>query len=356
MSETIDQLIHAERGKLLSELPKGAQVFCSAGCSGRWYFDWIEEKYGPVQLHFGVELFSPEPQDLPPNVRWISNSVAKMVGVPTGAVDILFSGQNVEHLYLEDLEKFFHEANRVVRHKGHLCIDSPNRAVSQELGYAQPQHVLELSVQDAIDLVEASGFEVVSVRGIWSCTDGVRHHVNVTDLVGDVDARLLSARDNPLSSFIWWIVAQKTGPVTSALPGTVERIVTRSFQPFVLSRFRKLGGSVHQAEGTDVTIRLSPSDRGYIFYGPYVPLRAGDYRVSFDHKFVGDSGHIVIDAAASGGSRILAQARVAPREIGHWTQTHLQLSLHKYTEGVETRLSTEGSDAIVRFGARIARS
>ena len=353
---SFNDMIHEERGKLLSELPKGARTFCSAGCAGRWYFDWVEEKYGDIPLHYGVELFSPKPEDLPANVRWIQNSVSDMFEVPDEAVDILFSGQNVEHLYLQDLESFFREANRVVRTGGHLCIDSPNRLVSQDLGYTQPQHVLELSVQDIVDLIEASGFAIESVKGIWSCANGVERFATVTDLSGDIEARRSAAEHDPQSAFIWWVVARKTGEVSSELTALVERIVTRSFPSFVASRFRKLAGAVEEMEGTDIILRLAPADAGFVFYGPYVPLRAGEYQVTFDHRFESNQGQISVDVVSAGGGNILAQAEVRPVGLGEWTQTRLTVSLPDYTEGVETRLSTSGADALVRFGTRIVRS
>jgi SAM-dependent methyltransferase len=129
-----NDMIHAERGRLLRQLPKGAKVFCSAGCAGAWYFDWIAENYGHVDRHIGIELYLPKPDQLPDNVVWIKNSVADMTDVGTASVDLLFSGQNLEHLYYDDIQGFFREASRVLKIGGHLCIDSPNRLVTKELG------------------------------------------------------------------------------------------------------------------------------------------------------------------------------------------------------------------------------
>lgn len=352
---SFNEIIHEERGKLLSELPSGAQTFCSVGCSDRWYFDWVEERYGFIPLHYGVELYMPVPDELPPNVRWVQNSASNMAEVPTGAVDILFSGQNVEHLYLQDMEGFFREANRVVRAGGHIAIDSPNRDISQNLGYLQPQHVLELNATDAIRLLEASGFAIKRVDGIWSCVDGVRRFETVSELVGNIAKRRRSARKNPDSSFIWWIVAQKVGPVSPHLPRLIDEIIVRSFPAFVSSRFRKLGGKVENIEGTDLTLRLTAADHGFVFYGPYAPLRAGDYLISFDHRFLSDNGHLTVDVVTPGEVRLLKQD-ITPSCIGKWSQTQLHLSVSDYTEGVETRLITSGAEAIVRFGTRIVRT
>jgi len=350
-----DDMIHAERGRLLRELPKGAKTICSAGCAGGWYFDWIAQEYGPVDRHIGVELYSPQPADLPANVQWIQNSVANMVDVGSGSVDLLISGQNIEHLYYDDLIGFLRESNRVVRDGGHLCVDSPNRAITQDLGYIQPQHVLELSVPEAIALVEAAGFRIVDVFGIWNCADGLKRYADVLSLSGDVEQRRLSARTNPQTSFIWWIVAQKTGPISPNLEEIVERIAVRSFQPFVAARFQKGVGRIHAIEGTATVIRLHPTDHGYAFFGPYIALTKGAYSVEFDVKFAGPGGSIKFDVAADGGGRVLAEATIEPSTPNVWQKAILKFEVADYTQAIETRAVAQGADAFIRLGSAILR-
>src|SRR5664280_889627 len=125
-----DDLIHRERSLKLRELPKGATTVLSAGCAGAWYFSWFAENYGSVGKHIGLELYSPEPPDLPNNVQWVPSSVDDMSQVGAGIVDLLFSGQNVEHLEPAVLLGFLRESNRVLRLGGVLAIDSPNRQVT----------------------------------------------------------------------------------------------------------------------------------------------------------------------------------------------------------------------------------
>ena len=115
MEIDFNNFIHACRSLLLAELPRNAEVVLSAGCSGKWYFDWFEECYGRVSTHIGLELYSPKPDMLPNNVRWIPNSVSCMRDIRDDSVDILFSGQNVEHLFKDDLRGFFLEASRVLK-------------------------------------------------------------------------------------------------------------------------------------------------------------------------------------------------------------------------------------------------
>jgi hypothetical protein len=351
-----DELIHAERGRLLRRLPKGAKTICSAGCAGTWYFNWVEEEYGHVDLHIGVELYSPRPDDLPSNVRWIQNSVSQMVDVQSASVDLLFSGQNIEHLYYEDLSGFLKEACRVVRDGGHLCIDSPNRSITQELGYTQPQHVLELSVPDAIELVEAAGFTVMNVFGIWNCADGLKRVDDIFSLSGDIEEQRASARDNPHTSFIWWLVAQKTGCARGDLERIVDKIVARAFQPFVAARFRKGIGQVHSIEGTETTIRLTAGEYGHAFYGPYIPLTPGVYTAEFDMKFLSDAGAVLCDVVAEGAAKQFREVTVVPSELNKWQKITLEFVVHDYTQGLETRVEAQGADALLRLGTTILRN
>ena len=352
---SFDVMLHEERGRLLSELPKGADVFCSAGCAGRWYFDWVEEKYGPVKLHYGVELFSPRPDDLPANVRWIANSVADMKDVPSRSVDLLFSGQNIEHLYREDLIGFLRESARVVRDGGHIVVDSPNRLITQEAGYTHPQHTLELSIDDALTFIEAAGFKAVTVRGIWSCADGSHRYEDITATDVDFDRRRREAYDDPSASFIWWIVAQKSGPVRDDIAEVVDSVLLRRFPPFVAARFRSAGRRVHSFEGTDLILEVDAKEQGFVFYGPYVPMRAGAWQASFDVKFLSAAGSLWVDAASQYGQKVHGQYGIAPSQIGSWQTIVLPFTLDDYTEGVETRLVTNNADAHIRFGSRIVR-
>ena len=70
----------------------------SAGCAGSLYFRWIESSYGPVKRHIGVEFYTPKPDDLPPGVEWVKSTVADMQGVEESSVELVYSGQNFEHL------------------------------------------------------------------------------------------------------------------------------------------------------------------------------------------------------------------------------------------------------------------
>lgn len=357
MALDFNDIIHAERGKLLQLLPRGSRTFCSAGCSGTWYFEWIKANYGPVDRHYGVELYSPKPYDLPDYVTWIENSVSDMHEVPSASIDMLFSGQNIEHLYRDDIEGFLREANRVVRNDGYFCMDSPNRAVTQELGYVQPQHVLELTLDEACELVRASGFTVESTYGIWSCGSDTERYPSVTEFTSEeeVAERCAAARNDPSRSFIWWVVARKTGPVSENLTDLVERIISSAFPAFVKARFRKQIGQVKATEGSEVIVSVQPHEHGCVFFGPYIPLASGDYLVEFMVKFQDTSGFVSVDVTCGGGTKTIARLEIPATNISSWTRIEMEFQIAEYTDTIETRCSTHGASADIRLGSQIMR-
>ena len=147
----------------------------SAGASGAWYFDWVEASYGRVTRHIGVEAFSPEPEDLPAHVEWLAADIAGPGGIPAVAdhsVDLLFSGQNVEHLWPSQMVAFFVEANRVLADGGLLVVDSPNRAITAAYGWSMGEHTVETTPSEAAELLSAAGFRVASMKGVWLCRAG----------------------------------------------------------------------------------------------------------------------------------------------------------------------------------------
>ena len=111
--ENFNDFIHFLRTQELKQIPQGFSVFLSAGCSGRWYFDWINENYPGIKKHIGVEAYSPKPVDLPPEVIWSKDLLSEMKSVGDNSIEIAFAGQTIEHLWPEQFSGFLKEIHRV---------------------------------------------------------------------------------------------------------------------------------------------------------------------------------------------------------------------------------------------------
>lgn len=334
-------------------MPPGAKTLLSAGCSGAWYFDWVEKAYGPVARHVGIELYSPMPADLPPYVEWLPNSVSSMTGVTTGSVDLVFSGQNVEHLPPTDLLGFLLESNRVLGIGKHLVIDSPNRSVTLAAGYIQPEHTLELTVPEICTMVELAGFRVTAVKGVWLC-DRAAPSVEVISIPGDaveLERRKREATDRPLESFIWWLEAEKIGPANvDGLRKFIDVVFEVGLPAFLDRRYQKQIGRM--VGYPDPAIDVTSGENGYVVYGPYIPLVAGQYEVSVCLRVdAADRSSLVrLDVCSGTGAVTHTSVDIPVRQhVGKgWFVYTLPFSLDRYCTAVEARVLVQNASLRVR--------
>jgi Methyltransferase domain len=345
------EMIHAERSKRLALLPQFSGTVLSAGCSGSWYFKWFEECTGHKGKHIGLELYSPEPTDLPVNVQWVANSVGNMDSINNATIDMLFSGQNIEHLPQQDLTGFLLESNRVLKNNGLLVIDSPNRSVTQHLGYIQPEHTLELTADETVALLEASGFEVLEVHGVWLVIDpGTLKSLDIfTCKEGELscDSRQHLASTNPDKSFIWWINARKkNAPDRKLVRELSEKLFWRNYKSFINARFStNVGTKVWNWGGSVVTV--APTDAGYALYGPYIPLAPGSYRAIFHIKGNSNSqpqtagAEVTLDIVSTSGTAEHGRRSLDFNMLNamqSWQEFTIPFTLTSYTTGVEARV------------------
>lgn len=343
------EMIHEERSKCLQALPRFFGTVLSAGCAGTWYFKWFETCTGHKGKHIGLELYNSKPTDLPSNVEWIANSVGDMRNVATSSVDLLFSGQNIEHLSQQDLTGFLLESSRVLKKDAMLVIDSPNRAVTQHSGYFHPEHSLELTSDEATALLEAAGFEVLEVRGVWLVIDPVSmRRFDITSCrEGELspELRTFQAVSNPEKSFIWWINARKKSPADEKLVrDRTSDIFWRNYNGFVGARFGAMIGSKTWNWGSSI-VRVKHADNGYALYGPYIPLAAGDYLAVFhiksDLQLQLFDAEIMLDVSSSRATVMHAKRILVYDELNlsqSWRQFSITFSLNAYTTGVEARV------------------
>ncbi|MGD0834064.1 MAG: methyltransferase domain-containing protein [Candidatus Dormibacteria bacterium] len=319
------ELLHALRTAELTEMPKGAEVVLSAGCSGRWYFDWVEQAYGPVRRHIGIERFEERPVDLPAGVEWIATSVADLSPVPDASVDLVFSGQNIEHLFGDDLVDFLCESARVVRPGGHLVLDSPHREIARLLVWSMNQHTIELTPREAAELVELAGFSVSSLRGIWLAREPGGGPLYPLDPMGndfsatEIVRRIQLASRHPDDSFVWWLEAvRREGPPDREGLRRRHAEIFSAAWPERANRLTSPIGAVSEEEGHRVA-RVSPGQAGYLMIGPYMPLAAAHYTVTFRLRAtspVADAAAVAaVEVVADGREPVIAERLVTGREL-----------------------------------------
>jgi SAM-dependent methyltransferase len=151
----------------LELIPNGSRVL-DAGC-GRSLFTEIRSDWPFMIVAADVEhLLLCERRQEFPNVHWV---VADAQPLPfrSGSFDAVFAGELIEHL--ADPRQGLSEFNRVLHEGGLLILTTPNRLrlanlVDRSERPYSPDHLSELSYDEAHEMLGDEGFEVERSSGL----------------------------------------------------------------------------------------------------------------------------------------------------------------------------------------------
>jgi len=101
-------------------------------------------------------------------VRYEYRSMADLSFADDESVDLIYSGQSIEHVTEADGDLVLKEALRILRPGGHMAIDTPNGRVCrlQQASFIDPDHEIEYTLDQLRDKVMRAGFEVLTERGL----------------------------------------------------------------------------------------------------------------------------------------------------------------------------------------------
>jgi len=348
--------LHRLRTERLKAMPPGAEVVLSAGCSGLWYFDWLDAAYPGIRRHVGVEAFLARPDDLPGRVEWHASSVGAIDGVASGSVDLVFSGQNIEHLWADEVVGFLSESHRVLRPGGHLVIDSPTRWICDALNYLQPEHLAELNPSEAVCFLDLAGFDNVKVYGLWLCFDRDNQVLLPLEpnrvLAGWTADRRAAISDRPEDSFLWWAEAVRADRDVdrTGLQKAVVEVFDEAYA-HRLRRFRVLRGQV-SGRGDLRLVSVPAGDPGPVVVGPWAPLSAGTHQIRVLMRAAParrddvELARVDVHVPGTGSSpgQVVAQRSLTGAElpVDRFTEVELSVKLENTRFGVEVRVHTTG--------------
>jgi SAM-dependent methyltransferase len=100
-------------------------------------------------------------------VTYRYHSMTDLSGFADGSVDLVYSGQSIEHVPPAEGRHVLEEVRRVLRPGGYIGIDTPNARVTrlQQDEFVDPDHEVEYHLDELRELIEAAGLVVVDCKG-----------------------------------------------------------------------------------------------------------------------------------------------------------------------------------------------
>ena len=101
-------------------------------------------------------------------IRYEFRSMTDLSFAADASVDLVYSGQTIEHVTQEDGDVTLAEVHRVLRPGGYFAVDTPN-ATTCRLGspdFIDPDHKVEYTAGELTAKVEAAGLNVLTRRGL----------------------------------------------------------------------------------------------------------------------------------------------------------------------------------------------
>jgi SAM-dependent methyltransferase len=121
-------------------------------------------------------------------VRYEYRSMADLSFAGDATVDLIYSGQSIEHVTESDGDIMLQESFRILRPGGYMAIDTPNGVVCrlQQPTFIDPDHKVEYTLEQLRSKVEAAGFAVLTERGLnWGGPSVVRHQFDPVALAAN---------------------------------------------------------------------------------------------------------------------------------------------------------------------------
>jgi SAM-dependent methyltransferase len=101
-------------------------------------------------------------------VRYRYHSMVDLSDYADNSVDLVYSGQSIEHVTTQAAETVLSEVRRVLRPGGYLGLDTPNARVTrlQQDEFIDPDHEYEYTDAELRTKLSAAGFDVVGAWGL----------------------------------------------------------------------------------------------------------------------------------------------------------------------------------------------
>ncbi len=97
-------------------------------------------------------------------------NMTDLSAIPSQSVDLVWSGQSIEHITEEQASAVYKEVIRILKPEGSFCLDTPNRLMTGiHIGtdeWIHPEHKLEYTPDHLQRNLREAGFEIIDQLGV----------------------------------------------------------------------------------------------------------------------------------------------------------------------------------------------
>lgn len=175
------QMVHNARLKLISTcLPRARTIVDLGGAAGSIYALGYPYKFKELvvvdlppddrhSIYQGLKLDDVTTPAGP--IRTLLTNMTDLSAIPAGSVDLVWSGQSIEHITEDESRLVYAEVLRILRPGGHFCLDTPNRLMTSihlkgSARWVHPDHKIEYEPEHLRRNLRAAGFEIVEALGL----------------------------------------------------------------------------------------------------------------------------------------------------------------------------------------------
>lgn len=174
--------LHASRCHFIRSLPKASRIVDLGGTHSGSAWGAL------VLMGYPYEFESLTIIDLPPDdrhplykseeyqavetargpVRYAYHSMTDLSSYADESVDLVYSGQSIEHVTPEDGASVCRQVFRILQPGGWFAVDTPNARVTrlESDEFIDPDHEVEYTADELAKLLEDAGFDVVERKGL----------------------------------------------------------------------------------------------------------------------------------------------------------------------------------------------
>ena len=101
-------------------------------------------------------------------VEYFYQSMTNLQPIMDDSVDLVYSGQSIEHVTVEDAQLVYKEVMRVLKPGGYFCLDTPNGRLTriQQDELIDPDHEIEYTHHELSTNLNQAGFTILEAKGL----------------------------------------------------------------------------------------------------------------------------------------------------------------------------------------------